>query len=682
MGAFACTELEMTQYDYSKAVAPVLNSVNVAETSLTEGGTFGTLAFTLADYGFSAAAKYQAFVDTNEDFSAEKSVSSSIAMGRSTEAPTIGIKSSDLNNVLVSKGISAGTETTVYFRIKSFMQGESAAVGGAQGVLVSNSLAALVTPYEAEKTYAMVWLPGTVNGWQHPRAEHLFNFAEDDNSFEGVTFFGDDPSANMFKLTGIAGWDNDGGNWGLADASAAPESKTLQLLNGSNDNITQYTAHKYYHFSFDKPSLVLTMDYGFDQLGLVGVNGDWDNDIVMLWNKEKQRFYVDVDATAETSFKVRSDASWNSALNIGGTLSEPKNGSDSNLSMDAGQWRVYVDVNKLDGIKIILNSDMYGKPETGGGGDEPSKPSVWSLIGTIGGSSWDSDIDMSNTTGDVWSVRNVALTASDEFKIRADHDWAESYGGPEENAQSTIDPSNPYGVYKPELGTAFDAKDKNIAVGVAGNYDVTFDYAAKTILVEEHKAFPEQLYMIGDEFGGWDWSSDGIVDMVPVHGKEGQFWAVRYISAGKGFKFCSKKEWSGDFWGLDTNDGFTESGGNCTVAEDGFYMVHIDLKRSMVHVEPARIYGMGDCFGGWDAEKESALFAADGKTLKATLAASGELRMFAASSISDSDWWTREFIILEGKIVYRGTGDDQTRVPCNAGQVVTLDPNAGTGTIN
>jgi hypothetical protein len=40
-----------------------------------------------------------------------------------------------------------------------------------------------------------------------------------------------------------------------------------------------------------------------------------------------------------------------------------------------------------------------------------------------------------------------------------------------------------------------------------------------------------------------------------------------------------------------------------------------------------------------------------------------------------------EFIILDGKIEYRGTGGDQTRVPVAAGKTVTLDFNAGTGTI-
>ena len=168
-----------------------------------------------------------------------------------------------------------------------------------------------------------------------------------------------------------------------------------------------------------------------------------------------------------------------------------------------------------------------------------------------------------------------------------------------------------------------------------------------------------------------DWGADA----------PGQFWTVRYFTAGKGFKFCAVKAWNGDFNSLTTNDGFTVVNNNCTVAEDGFYLVHIDLKNSILHVEPARVYGMGDCFGGWDAEKESALFKTEGKTLKATIAADGELRMFVASRIATSEWWTREFIVLDGRIAYRGNGGDQQRVKCTAGQVVTLDPNAGTGSI-
>ena len=213
------------------------------------------------------------------------------------------------------------------------------------------------------------------------------------------------------------------------------------------------------------------------------------------------------------------------------------------------------------------------------------------------------------------------------------------------------------------------------------------------MLIGESK-YPEHLYMIGEEFGSWNWDSDDVVEMTPViyqpdwgagsNNSEAQFWTIRYISAGKGFKFSPERAWGKDFWGLTSNDGFTEAGGNCTVAEDGIYLIHVDMKNEKVHVEPARVYGIGNCFGGWNEAMEGALFTADGKTLKATVAAAGELRMYVASSISTSEWWTREFIILDGMIDYRGDDEgqgDQARVSVQAGQVVTLDFNAGTGSI-
>ena len=197
----------------------------------------------------------------------------------------------------------------------------------------------------------------------------------------------------------------------------------------------------------------------------------------------------------------------------------------------------------------------------------------------------------------------------------------------------------------------------------------------------EAPTLPETMYIIGDGIGGWDWGADYIVDMTPVNGKPGQFWAIRNIEAGKGFKFCAVKEWNGDFTGLDENTGYTVDGGNCFVAETGVYMIYVDVENKKVCVEPAKVYGIGNCFGGWDEAMEGALFtAADGK-LSITVPNADELRLYAASSIATTAWWTREFIILDGKIAYRGNGGDQTRVSVAAGAKVTLDFNAGTGVI-
>jgi hypothetical protein len=779
LGLVACQNKleEVRLVDPSQVVAPVLHELT-SEIVITAENMSETVKFEWdkADFGQPVQYSYSLYGSTDGGQTLVKIYSN--MTDTSIEVPY-----ESFNQVVTTAaekgglGLVAGEATDVTFVV-------GATVGSSYQTFYSNPRTVSISPTEAERVYETVWLPGTANGWSHNTAQHLFCYAEDGNTYVGVTDFGEAYADNQFKVTGAAGWADETGNWGMADPSAPAESASITLKNGSQDNITIYRAHRYYHFTFTKDNLGLKMDKGFDKVGVIGLNGDWDNDIVMTLSNNKQLFYVDIDVPSDTEFKFRLDGGWDT--NWGGDMSG-LTGGGGNIPVSAGQYRVYLNLNDWDHPTAKLSTSMYGKPEE----SEPEpdlKPKVWSLIGTLSGSSWDNDFDMTNTSGDIWVIRSVAVTANDEFKIRADHDWGTNYGGPEGNSQSTIDPSNPYEVYKPVLGEAFSGGDKNIQIGKDGSYDITFDYAAGTILIKEHVAvysligeingdswsndvvmtekdgiwtspavtisgafkirydyswaddntygveegftpeigkpftavqpgkdikvpsegnykvefnpatkevlikavaFAEQLYMIGDEFGGWNWDSDGVVEMTPVlHNPdwgaeaEGQFWTVRYISAGKGFKFNTEKKWGGDFWGLTTNEGFTESGGNCVVAEDGFYMVHVDLKREIVHVEPARIYGIGSCFGGWDEGMADALFKADGKTLKATTVAEGEVRMYAASSIATSDWWTREFVFFDGKIAYRGNGGDQDRVTVLKGQEITLDFNAGTATVS
>lgn len=424
---------------------------------------------------------------------------------------------------------------------------------------------------------------------------------------------------------------------------------------------------------------------GAETWGLIGPAqpGKWDTDTDLQKIQDDPEVWAVMNLPLQgDKFKFRGNDTWGD-YDLGGgefALNEP-------IVMTKGGG----DMTAVLGVYTIYLYPTYGVAYfTEGSGDvppPPAKPTMWSLIGTIGGTSWNADLDMTNVTGDIWEVKNVAITADDEFKIRADHDWGTSVGGPEANSTSTIDPANPYDVYKPVIGTAFEAGSYNIQVGVAGNYNVTFDYENLTILIEEYKEYPEHLYMIGEEFGNWNWESEGVVELIPVlhnpewgANAEGQFYTVRYFSANKGFKFCSKRAWSGDFYALETNDGYTADGGNCYVNESGFYLVHIDFKAGKVHVEPAKVYGIGDAFGGWDEAVADNLFVADGTTLKATVKAAGNLRMYVASEISTSGWWTREFNIIDGKIVYR-LMDELNAPAVLKDQVAVLDFNAGTGEI-
>ena len=191
--------------------------------------------------------------------------------------------------------------------------------------------------------------------------------------------------------------------------------------------------------------------------------------------------------------------------------------------------------------------------------------------------------------------------------------------------------------------------------------------------------FPATLYMIGQDVGSWNWESDDIVEMIPVWGKDGQFWCVRYFNAGTGFKWAPQRKWADDFCQLKNTTGFITGDGNAFVEADGMYMVFIDYLKGSIYIEPAKIYGIGDCFGGWNTDTYEGTIS--GNKVIFNTVGSGEMRLYAGSSYSTTDWWTREFIFFDGIISYRGNDGDQERVNVADGKKVTLDFNAGTAIV-
>lgn len=240
----------------------------------------------------------------------------------------------------------------------------------------------------------------------------------------------------------------------------------------------------------------------------------------------------------------------------------------------------------------------------------------------------------------------------------------------------------------------------NITVDKAGYYTLTLTFSLqKGAIANSYKytvecteeievTAPTEMYIIGDEFGGnadgWDWNSDSVVSMTPVNGTDGIFWAVRYMHAGKGFKFCSVREWNGDFCTLGENTGFITPKDN-QVEADGLYLIYVDANGAgKIAISPAVVCGLGDAFGGWDATNAGQVPATvntDG-TVSLTATADGLLRTFA--KIDGVDAWKSEFSAFDGKIVYRGHANDfsaENAVALTTGQTVTYNFNAGTAVV-
>ena len=337
---------------------------------------------------------------------------------------------------------------------------------------------------------------------------------------------------------------------------------------------------------------------------------------------------------------------------------------------ETGLYHIVLDNNSLgdlpDGAQIIVHKADFG---VRGGMNSWGFTEGKATVNADGSITW------------VWEDQNLAKNG--EFKFASCHGW-----------KINLDAD---GIVKAEVSLGANANNKlgvgsefgNIKVTDGGLYKIVLNYTPAAGAIGDPFTYtaectqvsttPETMYINGNDFGGesWDWNSPNIVEMTPVHSHEGMFWAVRYMTTNTEFKFCAIKEWNGDFCKLGTNEGFVTPGNN-KVEADGLYTIIVDLLGDKITVMPAEIYGMGDCFGSWDVGKYP---FTNGTTATATLAAAGNLRMYAKIPGNESNWWQSEFNIYDGKIVYRATGGDQAAVPATAGQTVELDFNAGTGSI-
>ncbi len=303
-------------------------------------------------------------------------------------------------------------------------------------------------------------------------------------------------------------------------------------------------------------------------------------------------------------------------------------------------------------------------------------PAIYALgDGTAAG--WDNTqavkIDQTATPGIYVGMLDLSAAKSMKFILSLGN-WQPQWGQATGAALGTL------GV---NLGGGSDP-DAITTPATAGKYKVTVDLSTMTYKVET--AFPSALFMIGDGVGGWDWANVNL-PMIPVNSHPNLFWKIAWMEASGGFKFAPQKEWKGDFGktGDATGGIYAKGGDNIPVpGTAGYYMVVVDLTTNKIAIADPKVYLMGNTIGSWDTGNSAGLFTVDNANsvvaITKTLAAD-ELRMYAWHPWF-TDWWQSEFIILSGKIAFRGTEGDQTRVPVTAGShTISLNFKSGNGVI-
>ena len=464
VAATSCTQEHIdVQYLPENAVAPVLGDIQGC--TLEDGGADIVVEYTKAEFGVATAQSHNLYVSKSEDMADMKKAKATFG------DTTITMTQADIN-IAALDFAAAGEEVDMYFAIVANLNTDKgAAVAGTE--LQSNVVKATFKSYVADilptEKFEKVWVIGDYCGWDHGKTQFLFDYNASGNVYSGVVDFADaegvSKAANGFKLTGVAGWD-DTCNWGLEDnTTAEAEAASLQLITGGGSQDIKAYAKRFYGFEFDKTTMVLKKSWGADQIGIIGLNGDWETDIVMEYNPKWTRFYADIEAPADTEMKFRADAAWD--LNWGVDCAQ----GGGNIPVAAGNYRVYF--NPATGL-IEFSASKYGTEEdtANGGGTTPEpepEPGIeenrWGVVGTI--NSWGGTPDLyMNEVGENLYVRmGVTVTADDQFKVRFNNGWDINAG-----AAGDVEP------FAVTVGEelALVAGGKNLSAP-AGTYDIYFN---------------------------------------------------------------------------------------------------------------------------------------------------------------------------------------------------------------
>ena len=353
----------------------------------------------------------------------------------------------------------------------------------------------------SSQLYEKLYVVGSYNAWRHEYNTFIYDFDGSDKIYEGVVDFNAcgqwDPATNEFKFTG--------GNWGQDEYSQTAgdhlgtEPEVLGLIAGAGDNINAYQEYRFYHFTLNREDCTLTRNYAFNSIGVIGGFSAWSEDVDMNFNPETQKFWVDVEFAEDDELKFRLDDGWNCSFGCNGNSGRLFSDGD-NIPVAAGQYRIYVDLNNLDGMTYEFNADAYGTEEciSGTGSwlyepePEPEPVEGWALVGEF--NSWNGDELMTEIEPGLWGIAGFALEAGQQWKLRKDGGWDENYGGPGSE--------EPYNI---TIGETFTATfyGMNMAVSTSGIYDIYFDESKETILVlEAGSPLPEPTYLdYVDEYG-------------------------------------------------------------------------------------------------------------------------------------------------------------------------------------
>lgn len=402
---FGCAEEEVGPRlgDSSTFVAPAITNPATREavviTAENLGETFEEFQWQKTDYGINLSTDYVLEIDDSEDFDAPKTLATS-------SSESVAVTNERINNVMLSFGLPAFEESTVYIRLKSNINNYETEP------LYSNVITRAATTFQSSEcgNYCTVGIIGsaTPGGWDNDTDLGLADPERVDKSTWTTIIYL--IGGEFVKFRANDGWDI---NWG---ETAFPSGTATA---GGPDIPVSTTG--YYKVVFNDE----TGDYTFTLLNTpvfttVGVIGDataggWDADTDLTKDPDDPHVWTGIVTLADGEVKFRAEDSWDNNWGAATFPSGYAVGGGPNIPVQAGTYAVrFNDATGEYAFMPEVQSEAF---------------STVGLIGSATDGGWDADTDLIQNPSNPFLWSKLITISEGEAKFRADDDWAVNWGG-------------------------------------------------------------------------------------------------------------------------------------------------------------------------------------------------------------------------------------------------------------
>ena len=396
--------------------------------------------------------------------------------------------------------------------------------------------------------------PVTVTGWNVIGANGDWENDLIASEKDGVwTAYINAPEATTFKWRKDAGWDE---NYG---GTLVTLGEPFAAVAGGDDIHIDAGFWKTELNLTNETNPTITVSSG-DVYGLIGVNGDWNNDIFMTLTDGK---WVSPATKISGEFKIRYNAAWD--VNYGGVMEELGKAFEAvpngdNIKVEDGEY--------------IVTFDPSAKTITV---DAAMPSNLWSVIGDFNG--WGADAYMTQVAPGIWVSDELELTEAG-WKIRFNNSWDVNRGG------ATPEKAG-------EFVAAYPGGD-DIKIGGKGR--VVFNEMNQTIGLLGWGVVGKVA-----SIEGFEWNND-----IPMNlAADGKWYSVpvKYTKDDE-IKIRFGAAWGEDFGGNATaaDEAFATGGDNIKIPADGTYMVVYDPTASTITLSTDFWSLIGD-FSEWKADR-------------------------------------------------------------------------------